>query len=167
VNQGARRNMRRAPAAGPLKQADPHGRPPAAGPGLGLCSSVAVRPLSRGGARRGSGTVRMREGEEVQEATRVRTANSRVSEEGPTMRRTDSTRSCALAALSWSLARPSRHTAAALSPSRLRADRGLLERRCHSLRRARRNPGSPSTKRARRGAAASSLGCGAMPPRIA
>jgi hypothetical protein len=37
--------------------------------------------------------------------------------------------------------------ASALSPSRLRADRGLLERRRRSLRRARRNPGSPSTKR--------------------
>jgi hypothetical protein len=98
----------------------------------------------------------------------MRTANSRASEKGPAMRRTDSTRSCALAAPQRRLASPSRHTAAALSPSRLRADRGLLERRRRSLRRARRRPGShPSTKRSRHGAAASSLGCGAAPQRIA
>jgi hypothetical protein len=85
--------------------------------GVGASSSVATPlTLSGGDARRGSDTVRMREGEEVQEAARMRTANSRAGEEGPAMRRTDSTRSCAVAALPWSLASPSRHTAAALSP---------------------------------------------------
>jgi hypothetical protein len=111
------------------------GGPQAWGLALGsLRASLPRLTLSGGGARRGSGTVRMRDVEEVQEATRIRTANSRVSEEGPTMRRRDSTRSCALAALPWSLASLSRHTAAALSPSRLRADRGLLERHRRSLR---------------------------------
>jgi hypothetical protein len=45
VNQGARRNTRRAPAAGLVKQADPRWMTPAVGPGLGSCSSVAGRPF--------------------------------------------------------------------------------------------------------------------------
>jgi hypothetical protein len=63
------------------------------------------------------------------------------------MRTKDSTRSCALAAPQRRLASPRRRTSAGRESSPVRADRGLLERRRRSLRRARRNPGSPSTKR--------------------
>jgi hypothetical protein len=113
-----------------------------------VLSSVASPHLFGGDARGGPGTVPMREGEEMQEATRMRTANSRASEEGSAMRRTDSTRSCALAASRRRLASPRRRTSAGRESSPVRADRGLLERHRPSLRGRSKKPGSVHPSRA-------------------